>query len=174
MLSSGVRKMDTRLEIVALATSIFFLWAAALLKRFQLRELMNMDDLRKLRSRLFCDERFSWRMLTWDLLLANMSSLHKMASFDVEDVAVTVEDVARTSRGLKLITVPIVSLSNPNYSSSNGAIVSAAISQPDSKWLCKIALGLPMNCSQRISPTFKLIRSNQTLGINNRFSDSLL
>merc|ERR1740128_346766 len=74
---------------------------------------MKSDDLRKLRSRLFCDERFSCRMPTCDL--ANISSLHKMASFDVEDVAAVVKDVVRTSRGLKLITVPIVSLAIPIF-----------------------------------------------------------
>ena len=38
-----------------------------------------------------------------------------MASFDVEDVAAVVKDVVRTSRGLKLITVPIVSLAIPIF-----------------------------------------------------------
>ena len=160
MLSSGVRKMDTRLEMVALATSIFFLWTAALLKRFQLRELMNSDDLRKLRSRLFCDERFSWRIPTWDLLLTNMSPLHKMASFDVEDVAVTVEDVLRTSRGLKLITVPIVSLSIQISSAPMAQLSPSVISQPNSWCYCTIAIGSRRCCSQRISSRFKRVKND--------------
>lgn len=120
-LSNGVRKTETRFEIVALWTSIFFFWEAGLESRFQLSELINMDDLRKLRSSCPSRMSFSSRMIaTRDLLMAwsiwlvvecKMASLLWRRWFWVSDVVPTDD---RVSRGLKLITVPMIFYKEPS------------------------------------------------------------
>ena len=126
ILSSGIRKMETLFETVAFWTSIFFFCATDPENRFQLKVLMNIDDFLKLFSLLptlansfsfckvaACDLMF--KISIWLLDEYKMASLLNgwlwccfvNCSWGLVDlILLTVE---RTSRGLKLMTVPMIS-----------------------------------------------------------------